>query len=136
MKKSEAFPSKYFRADDFPNPLTLTIASATWETLKNPKGEQQQKVVLGFKKTRKLLPLNVTNFDSVVDATGEADSDDFPGHQIQLYASEVQVGSEMKPCVRVRAPEQAELKPAKNKSAAKADADADADDMNDPIPFA
>jgi hypothetical protein len=138
MKRDEAFPSRFLKAPDLNGePLILTIAGANYEPLKNHKGNEEQKLVLSFLKTKKLLVVNVTNFDAIVEATGEADSDDWPGHKIEVYPSEVQVGTEMKPCIRVRTAAQGELRP---KAAAKpkkppAKAKAGADDMDDAIPF-
>ena len=101
MKRDDVFPSRFFKAADLGGkPVTLTIASAKYEPLKNHKGDDEQKLVVSFLKTKKLLVVNVTNFDAIVLATGEADSDDWPGHKIELYPSEVQVGNEMKPCIR------------------------------------
>ena len=94
MKKTDVFPSRFFKADDVRDHPTLTIAGAEYETLKNHKGKDEQKLVVSFRKTKKLLVVNVTNFDAIVEATGEADSDDWPAHAIQLYDSEVQVGPE------------------------------------------
>ena len=132
MKKNDVFPSRFLKAGDLNGePITLTIASAAYETLKNPKGSEEQKLVVGFRKTKKLMIVNVTNFDGIADATGEADSDDWINHKIEVYPSEVQVGTEMKPCLRVRAPSQGELKAA----VAKKKPPAETDDMDDEIPF-
>lgn len=138
--RNDAFPSRFLKAADLNGkPLTLTIASAAYETLKNHRGTDEQKLVVSFLKTKKLLVVNVTNFDAIVDATGEADSDDWPGHKVEAYPSEVQVGAEMKPCIRIRGPEQATLKPGTAtkrpiKKAAPPKANGD-DDMDDAIPF-
>ncbi|MGB9043800.1 MAG: hypothetical protein WCC81_15160 [Pseudolabrys sp.] len=138
MKRNDAFPSRFFKADDVRDHPTLVIADAVYETSKNHNGKDEQKLIISFRKTKKLLVCNMTIFDQIVDITGEADSDDWPGHAIQLYDSEVQVGSEMKGCVRVRAPEQGELKPkaAAAKTTKKPPAKADGDgDMDDQIPY-
>ena len=133
MKKSDVFPSRFFKADDLSDPPTLTIAGGKYETLKNHKGKDEQKLVLNFLKTKKLLVVNATNFDKIVEVTGEADSDDWPGHAIQLYGTEVQVGTEMKPCVRVRAAAQGELKAAAKTK--KPSTKAGGDDMDDAVPY-
>jgi hypothetical protein len=131
MRKDDVFPSKYLKAADLNgDPVTLTIASATLETLKNPKGEEQQKIVLGFRKAKKTLPLNLTNFESVIDATGEDDTENWPGHKVELYPSEVQMGGKMVDCIRIRAAAQGVLKPK-----AKAAAAPVSDEMDDEIPF-
>jgi hypothetical protein len=137
MKKNDVFPSRFLKAGDLNGePLTLTIASAAYETLKNHKGSEEQKLVVGFRKTKKLLVVNVTNFDAIVDVSGEPDSDDWIGYKIEVYPSEVQVGTEMKPCLRVRAPAQGELPKAKAENKRPVSAkEADDDDMDGDIPF-
>ena len=62
-KRDEVFPSKYLKASDLSGkPITVTIESATLETLKTLDGKEQPKTVLGFKGARKTLPLNATNW--------------------------------------------------------------------------
>ena len=134
--RDQAFPSRFLKAGDLNGkPLTLTIASAAYETLKNHKGADEQKLCVGFLKTKKLLVVNVTNFDAITDATGEADSDNWPGHKIEVYPSEVQIGSETKPCLRVRAPDQAELKAKPTATKRPTKTPPPDDDMDDAIPF-
>lgn len=127
MKKSDPFPSRFFKADEVSNSPTLTIAGVKYETLKNHKGDDEQKPVVSFLKTKKQLVVNATNFDAIVAVTGEPDSDDWPGHAIQLFGTEVRVGTEMKPCVRVRkAAQLAKTKKPPTKAS---------DDMDEAIPF-
>ena len=65
-KRDDVFPDKYVKAATLGGkPLTVTITSTPMETLKNPKGEEQTKTVLHFRETKKLLPLNQTNWDAV-----------------------------------------------------------------------
>jgi hypothetical protein len=129
-KRDEVFPSKYLKASDLGDePITVTIASATQETLKNPEGKEQSKTVLSFKGGKKTLPLNMVNWDSIAAICGD-DTEDWPGHRIELYSSETQMGGKMVPCIRIRAPEQGEL-PTKKKPAPKPLVH---DDMDDAIP--
>jgi hypothetical protein len=59
--KNDVFPSKFLKASDLKGqPMVLTIAKAPLETLKY-QGKEEQKTVLYFKETKKLLPLNVSN---------------------------------------------------------------------------
>jgi hypothetical protein len=138
MKKSDVFPSRFLKPDDLNGKFVpLTIATAMYQTLKNFKGKDEQKLVLTFNETRKELVCNATIWDSVVDATGKDDSDDWPGCAVEAFGSEVQVGSEMKPCVRLRAAAQASLDvaaPAK-KQPEKKQPEKSHDDMDDQIPF-
>jgi hypothetical protein len=140
MRKGEVFPSRFFKAEDVGSPLTLTVTSADYEPLKDHNGDTQQKLIVSFAKTRKRLVVNATNFDSIAAIANAPDSDDWAGHAIQLYATTVQVGPKTVPCVRVRGPDQAALKPAKAKATATATKRpikqaSEPDDMADEIPF-
>jgi len=131
-KRDEIFPSKYLKASDLNGkPVTVTIESATLEALKTLDGKEQTKTVLSFRGAKKLLPLNVTNWDSVADVTGQDDSDDWRGHSLELYATTTTMGGKVMDCIRIRAPAQRELK-AKPTPTQKPPPD---DDMNDDIPF-
>jgi hypothetical protein len=136
-RRDEIFPSKYLRANDLGGKsINVVIAAAAKETLKAPTGKEQDKVVLSFKGAKKSLPLNMTNFDAVAAIAGTDDWDTWPGVGLQLYPWEVEMHGEIKPCVRVRSPQQGELKPlaTATKRPAKATPSDDAD-MDAPIPF-
>jgi hypothetical protein len=50
MKKNDVFPSRFLKAGDLNGePITLTIASAAYETLKNHKGNEEQKLLPGVR---------------------------------------------------------------------------------------
>lgn len=140
-KRDDVFPSKYLKAVDLGGkPLTVTITSAPLEALKGAEGKEQLKTVLYLRGTKKLLPLNRTNWDAVSDIAGD-DSDNWPGHQIELYPDKTPLRGDIVDCIRVRAPRQLDL-PVQEKPAAKAKAKAKAkvppphDDMEgDEIPF-
>ena len=129
--RDEVFPSKYLKAADLNGkPVTVTIEGAPLETLKNPEGKEQIKTVLYFRGSKKMLPLNMTNWDSVADICGD-NTDDWPGHRIELYPDRTQMGSKIVDCIRIRAVAQREL-PKKPAAAAGPPA---ASEMNDEIPF-
>ena len=138
-KRDDVFPSRFLKAADLGGkPVVATIESAPLEVLKNGKGEDT-KTVLHFRKTQKVLPLNRVNWDSVADLTGKDDTDDWPGHVIELYPTTTEMKGEVVNCIRIRAPAQAELKPARLAKPAKAKQQEPegtlADEMDDEIPF-
>ena len=132
-KREEVFPSKYLKAADLNGkPITLTITAATLEPMKTLDGKEQTKTVLSFKGAKKTLPLNVTNWDAVALATGEDDSDNWPGHAVELYPTTTSMQGKSMECIRIRAPAQRELRaPSKPKP----NPAPPADDMGDNIPF-
>jgi hypothetical protein len=128
--RDEMFPSKYLTASDLKGkPITVAIASADSEVLTSRDGKEERKTVLAFKGAKKTLPLNLTNWLSVADITGEDDSDKWPGHAVELYPTTTELKGKPVACVRIRAPAQRELpKPPAPKPAV-------ADDVDDEVPF-
>jgi hypothetical protein len=130
MKKDAVFIDKYLKCPHLKGkPVTVTITAAPLETLKNTQGEEQRKIVLHFAGTKKMLPLNVTNFDAVADVCGE-DTDDWPGKKVELYPSMTQMGGKTVECIRVRSPAQRELAPSRLPEPPSV-----ADELNDEVPF-
>ena len=129
MKRHDRYPSKYLKAEDLPEPVTLTIKAVKDETLKFD-GRESKKPVLHFKETGKTFPLNVTNWDSIADITGEDDDSKWPDHRAEFYASTTEVRGDTKSCVRIRAPAQGELS-----DTAKKVPKSLRGDMDDEIPF-
>lgn len=131
MKKDDVFPSKYLKCSDLQGrPTTVTIERAPLETLKTPDGKEQNKVVLYFRGAKKALPLNVTNWDACAEICGE-DTEDWPGHQIELYPDKAQMAGKTFDCIRVRPPAQRELP----KRKPPATEQPPVNDMNDVIPW-
>ena len=65
MKRGDVFPNKYLKAEDLlGKPVTVTIESAPFETLKSPEGKEQGKIVLYFVGGKKCFPLKLTNWES------------------------------------------------------------------------
>ena len=102
MKKSEAFPSKYLKAADLNGEdLTAVISSLEWEAVGMEKTE---KPVLYFRGKVKPLIVNGTNWDSIVEVTGEDESDNWEGKKITMFVDEVKFGSQMVDAIRIRKP--------------------------------
>ena len=113
MQRDDVFPSKYLKAADLNGKaVTVTIEHAPLETLKNPDGQEQRKIVLHFRGTKKMLPLNITNWDSVAEVCG-GDTGDWVGKQIELYPSRTQMGAKTVDCIRIRVPQSAQKPAAK-----------------------
>ena len=130
-KRDDVFPSRFLKCADLNGkPVVVTIESAPIETLKNGKGEES-KTVLYFRKTKKALPLNRVNWDSVCDITGEADTENWPDHRIELFPTTTEMKGETVPCIRIRAPAQREF-PKPKPPAPKPPL---ADELDDEVPF-
>ena len=105
MTRDEVFPSRYLKASDLQGKAyVVTIERAPYEPLKGLDGKEVQKIVLHFRNAEKTLPLNVTNFDAVCDATGCSDTEDWPGQRIELYPTKTTMGGKTTDCIRIRPP--------------------------------
>lgn len=138
MKKNEAFPSRFLKAADLNDePRVVVIHEVNHEVLKW-KGKEEQKTVLYFVGKTKPLPLNKTNWTAVEKITGEADDENWPEHEIELYPTTTPLADEIVDCVRVRAPgekPEQKKKTARPKLVASGDSENPSADMDDEIPF-
>lgn len=105
MKMSDAFPSRYLKAEDLEEgDLVVTINEAVYEEFSDPKTKRvEQKPVLHFQgKDTKPLVLNKTNWKTITQVLGSDETDDWTGKRIALYAVEVESFGEMVLGIRVR----------------------------------
>ena len=140
--RDEVFTSKYLKAADLKGRGHVVEIEECWqETLKSKEGKESNKTILRFVGKTKALVLNMTNWDSVAEITGEGDTISWPGHAIEIYPTKTTMGSERVDCIRIRQPngEAAEAKAAAPKITkvvpAKARPSHEDDDMDDEIPF-
>jgi hypothetical protein len=132
VTRAEAFPSRFLKADDLQRPVVLKVTGSNYEKLNGLDGKSKQKVVLSFAKTEKQLALNSTNFETMMDLTGENDSDNWVGAKIELYPTQTTMQGKMVNCIRIRKP--GEL-PQSNSAGAPITAHAVDPDVDDDIPF-
>jgi hypothetical protein len=131
MRKSEAYPSKYFRAKDYPDDWTLTveIEMARMESFENGKSNRERLVVY-FRKQKSGLVVGPIIWDQFIEATGEEDSDDWKGHRVELFRDWTNFQGKNVECIRVR--KAGEPPPKKSKKSAPKD---DKPPFNDSIEF-
>ena len=100
MKRNDIYPSRWLKAADLPQGgETLTIERVTEEAIGK---DRERKPVATFENYDKELVINPTNWDSIVELTGQADSDDWPGHRVRLVRLQVQFGRETVEAIRIR----------------------------------
>jgi hypothetical protein len=137
VTKSEAFPSRWLKPGDLKgNAYVLKIKGVEQETVKfNGKG--QEKNILYFTGTNKGLILNLTNFEQIEKITGQTDTDNWPGHAIEVYPTTTEVRGEETECIRIRAPAQGDIltATAKPPDLPPAPEPPPKGDLNDAIPF-
>ena len=100
MKGTELFPGKYLRAADLgtAEPI-VTIDRVGMETLGD-----DSKAVVYFKGKERGIVLNKTNWTSIVDITGQDDSDNWTGHKVKLYVAKVEFQGKRVPAIRIDNP--------------------------------
>jgi hypothetical protein len=116
--KSEAFPTRFFKAADIPDSgLPLKIAKVEQEKV-GP--DQDLRWVLYSKGQDKQLILNGTNWDLIAAALREENSDNWVGQIIELFRTQTQFGGKRVDCIRVRRfrPPAAQAAPARPPKAA------------------
>jgi hypothetical protein len=98
MKISDAFPSKYLKAEDLEGKhVTVTIEKVNKEEV-GPKKEL--KPVISFVNTLKKLVLNKTNAATIAKLYGE-ETDEWLGKRIILYSKDTEFQGEMVLALRV-----------------------------------
>jgi hypothetical protein len=109
MKLSDAYPSRYLKADDLDGKnVTVTIKSAELEEF-----DKKRKLVLSFVGTDKQLICNKINASTIAKLLHSEETDDWTGQRITLCTRETEFQGSMVLALRVL-----EQKPAAQKAAA------------------
>lgn len=113
MKIGDAFPSKYMKAEDLDEDLTLTIKSVEMEEI-GQGADKSTKPVIYFKGLEKGFVANKTNCTTISNILGTDDTDEWEGQRITLRAAEVEFQGKMVMSIRVslKKPVSASLRPA------------------------
>ncbi len=121
MKANDVFPGKYLRADDLAGREPIV-------TIKKIENENDLKPVLYFEGKDKGLVMNKTNWNAIVDITGQEDSDDWVGAKVKLVMRKVDFQGKRVPAIRIEEPTEG--------AAVKKRPEPDVDITADDIPFA
>lgn len=91
MKIKDLFPSKYMTGDDLGGkPWSFKIATVRFEEMHNKQANTKvKKAVVYFTGPKKGLILNQTVAEQIAQATGQDDTDNWPGHLITIYPTTV-----------------------------------------------
>ena len=104
MKVSDAFPSKYMKAEDFDENETriLTIRNIEIEELGQDKNKKESKPVISFREPNtKGLVLNKTNAAIISKFYGD-EMDDWIGKRVALHVIEVESFGDVVKAIRVK----------------------------------
>ena len=101
MKAHDVFPSKWLAAADLNGKQpVVTIDHVDWATFTD--GTKKRAVY--FVGKEKALTLNATNFNMIVEITGEDDDDNWAGHKVRLLSARVDFKGKMVDALRVDYP--------------------------------
>lgn len=100
MKASDFFSGKSLKAEDIKGHEPIV----TIERVTTADFEDGKKPIIHFKGKEKTLVCNRTNWNSIVDITGEDDSENWPGHQIKLVVARVDYQGKRVDAIRIDAP--------------------------------
>ena len=101
---NDIYPSKYLSAADLKNQeVVVTIDHVEMDEF-DDNGRKVTKPVVYFQGSPKAMIFNKTNATTVVDITGQPDTDNWGGARICLYPTMVQYGSKMTEAIRVKRP--------------------------------
>ena len=101
MKLNQLFPGDWLKAPDLNGrEIPLTIEKITMEDV----GDDKQKPILHFHKTKKGLVLNKTNALVIADAYGE-ETDQWLNQPIIIYPARVTFKGQMVDAIRVKIPD-------------------------------
>ena len=102
MKANDVFPSKYLKAEELEEDLTVTIKAVELETLKNREtGRDEEKPAIHFREDVKALLCNKTNWTLIAKQHGD-ESDDWIGKQITLTVMDVEAFGDIVSAIRVK----------------------------------
>ena len=103
MKMSQAFPSKYLKAEDLgSNRIVVAIDRVEMEEI-GDESSKEMKPIVYFQGKEKGLVLNKTNASNIAYLHGD-ESDMWVGKQIELFTTLVTFGGRQVPAIRIAPP--------------------------------
>jgi single-stranded DNA-binding protein len=106
----DAFPSNYLKASDLKGAQPIvTIDRVEFEAVGR---QREMKPVVYFVGKEKGIVLNKTNANNITNIAGSAETDDWNGVRVKLYATHVEFQGETVEAIRVKAAPPQTAKPA------------------------
>lgn len=103
MKTSELRRSRFLKKEDVDPPIDVTITAVKQDNVAMQDDAPDMRYVMFFKELEKGLVLNVDNGELLTDITGSDDSENWIGHQVQLWSDpSVKYGGKRVGGVRIR----------------------------------
>ncbi len=133
MRISEAYPSKYLKADDLGGKERTVKISGCFNEELGQGNDKKTRPVLYFEGRKKGLVCNKTNAVAVAEAYGD-DTEAWTGRDIVLFVLNVEYQGKVMPGIRVRIPKAAP-QPVVQHAPAPPAPEPDAAPLDDEIPW-
>ena len=102
MKISDAFPSKWLKADDLPPNIDIVLTIIKCDMVNvGQEDNPEVKPVIWFHGKEKGMVLNVTNANAIGRIHGD-DTDDWINKDIAIFRSQTDFRGSSVPCIRVK----------------------------------
>ena len=102
MDSTLLFPSKYLRAADLAGKdAVLQIAKVQVDALQMAGGKKENRPVIYFNNTEKMMVVNKTNVKVIAKQLGK-DTDSWTGQNITVFPTTTKFGRDTVDCIRVR----------------------------------
>lgn len=97
---NDYFPSNYLKASDLQGrELVVTIERVEFEAVGR---DREMKAVVYFQGKQKGVVLNKTNAKKIIEISGSALTEEWPGTPIKIYPTETEFGGETVDCIRIK----------------------------------
>ena len=112
MRRNEALPGQYLAQEDFAEPCLAKVALVVMNEVEGDHGKKDKPVLFISDPSYDVdvlrgIILNGTNWDMLVDMTGEQDSDQWKGLPIVIFVDpNVMFGKKKVGGIRIRPPKQ------------------------------
>jgi len=130
-RTGDYFKSQFLKSKDLDGPKVVVISSVGAETF---KGSSEPKPTVSFKGMAKPFILNKTTSQAIEDIAGTDEMNDWAGVRVEIYPTTTEVNGEVKECIRIRAPAQAELPTRRRIKPSPPRTKGGNDDLDDEIP--
>ena len=98
MKKHLAYPSKYLKADDFPEPVNATVSHVMHDKMQ----DGTSKPVVFLEGYEKGVVCNATNAEVLYSLARTDDDEDWPGLTVEVYTAMATFAGKTGPAIRFR----------------------------------
>jgi hypothetical protein len=104
MNARDTYSGKYLRVTDLKARRVPTRIQGVEEVEFTNDGKTEKKLVLTLRGLDKLLVLNRTNAETIIDTLGTEETDDWVGKPITLVQAKVRFQGKSTPCIRIEEP--------------------------------